>query len=303
MRVGILRAAVAALVLALGIVIGAGPLQEDQDRRARVLAAEREKVAERDAALAQLTRSGRFNDAYAEATATTLLERTLTNRRIALVAFPGVDPGTLASLGRLIDAAGGEMTANVTLPAALASPANRALVNALTSQLATQNPSVPMPVNSSNFSRFGALLARGIAAATPGKAASSAYDATALGIISGFEVAQLVTDVSVTRRADLTLVVLPDSSSEDVVGMAVPFLAAYSDRTATVISAPAAAGEDTGLLGVLRRAGAATLTTTDSLESPSGRICAVLALAARARGVQGHYGAIGSVDGAVPPLS
>lgn len=304
MRVLVLRAAVAALVLALGIAIGAGPLQEDHDRRARALVAQQQQVSDLERQVADLTRDGDFNATYGEGTADRLVRGALTGRTVALVALPGADPETVAGLRTLIESAGGRITADVPLAAPVTEPGQRQLITALTSQMATQENLV-MPAGSSGYERLGVLLARAIGIPPTAKSPEAPYDETALGIVSGLQTADLVgTAAAVTRRAALTLVVAgPEgdsaSGSTDLLATVVR---SYAERARVVVVGPTAAADPAGVLGVLRGTGTpdGLLSTVDTAELVGGRVIAILALSARVRGTVGSFGGAGAEDGAVP---
>jgi len=303
MRVVVLRAAMAALVLALGIAIGAGPLQEDHDRRARALAAQQEKLADRDQQIAELSRSGQFGDAYAEATAGRLVRGALTGRTVALVQLPGADAATVAGFRELVTAAGAEVTADVPLSEPLGTTGERQLVAALTSQMATQEK-LEMPASGSGYERFGSLLARAIGIPPSAKSRQAPYDETGLGIISGFQTAELVdTAAAVTRRASLTLVVTgPQATESGETDIFATIIRAYAEKARVVVAGPTGAASPTGVLGLLRGTGTpdGLLSTVDSVELASGRVAAILALVAQVRGSTGSYGGVGAQDGAVP---
>ncbi len=302
MRVLVLRAAMAALVLALGIALGAGPLQEDNDRRARALAAQQETLADRDREIAELGRGRAFEAAYAEATAARLVRGVLTGRTVALVQLPGADPTTVADLRELVAGGGGEVVADVALSAPLGQPSERQLVIALASQMAAQEK-LTMPAGSNGYEQFGVLLARAIGIPAVVRTRQAPYDETALGIVSGFQTADLVgTDAAVTRRAALTLVVTgpPGADGED--GVFATVMRAYASRTRVVVAGPTGAAGPTGVLGLLRADDSpeSLLSTVDSAELASGRVAALLALGEQARGAVGSYGGLGARDGAVP---
>lgn len=306
MKVFVLRAAVAALVLALGIAVGAGPLQEDHDRRARELAAQQDQVADLERQVADLNRSARFSAAYEEATSERLVGGTLNRRTVAVVALPGADPVTVAAFRALIAAAGGQITADVQLAGPLVDPAQRQLVSALTSQMASQED-LSMPPGDSGYERFGTLLARAIAIPSSATRQEAPYDETGIGIVSGFQIADLVgSTTEVSRRATITLVVAgperdPQDGRTDVLASLVR---AYAVRARVVVVGPSPSAEAEGVLGILRGSGTpdALLSTVDSVEFAGARVSAVLALAARFRGTLGSYGGENAADGAVPAL-
>lgn len=304
MKVLVLRAAMAALVLALGIAIGAGPLQEDHDRRARALAAQQDQVADLERRVAELDQTARFSAAYEEGTTERLVGGALNRRTVALVALPGAAPETVAAFRTLIAAAGGRITADVALADPLTEPEQRQLVEALTSQMADQED-LTVPEGASGYERFGVLLARAIGIPPTARSREAPYDETGLGIVSGFQTADLVgAGAAVTRRAALTLVVAgpehDDSGRTDVLAALVR---AYAGRARVVVAGPTASAEANGVVDLLRGSGtpAGLLSTVDSVELAGARISAVLALAARVRGTVGSYGGATAADGAVPP--
>lgn len=302
MRVLVLRAAIAALVLALGIAIGAGPLQEDHDARARALAAQQEQVADLERQVADLTRSGDFSAAYGQATAERLVRGTLTGRTVALVTLPGADPGTVAAFRNLIDAAGGRIAADIPLEAPLTDPGQRQLITALTSQMATQE-NLAMPTGASGYERLGALLARAIGIPPTARSREAPYDETALGIVSGFQTAELVGEAAAaTRRAALTLVVTgPEHDTGGSTDLLATVVRAYAERARVVVAGPTGSADPSGVIGLLRGTGTpdGLLSTVDATDLAGGRVSAILALAARVRGTVGSFGSDGS-DGAVP---
>lgn len=303
MKTFVLRAAMAALVLALGIAIGAGPLQEDHDRRARALTAQQQKLADRDREIADLTRSDEFEAAYAEATAVRLVRGALTGRTVALVQLPGADAATVASFRELIATAGGRVTADVQLSEPLGNPSERQLVTALTSQMAAQE-NLTMPSGKSGYERFGVLLARAIGIPPSARSRQAPYDETALGIVSGFQTAELVDmSAAITRRASLTLVVTgPQAAGSGETDVFATIIRGYAESARVVVAGPTGAASPTGALGLLRGPGTpdGLLSTVDSVELASGRVSALLALAGRVRGTVGSYGGVGAEDGAVP---
>jgi hypothetical protein len=160
MRVWLVRLVGAALVLALGIAIGAGPLQKSSERRNDELAAQKRTVAAKEREVASLRASVKYGSDYAAATAPGLLRNGLKGRSVSVLALPGADPGTVDGIRSLIEAAGGTVTARVGFQPVMGQASSRQLVEALTSQMVTQNPQLQLPAEASGYQRFGALPAR-----------------------------------------------------------------------------------------------------------------------------------------------
>jgi hypothetical protein len=169
---------------------------------------------------------------------------------------------------------------------------------------------VTVPADAAGYQRFGLLLARAIGTGPSGSPAQASYDPTAIGVISGLQSAELVTvKQPVSARAGLALVVAgPEASSTSAAAEnAVPatILQSLGQRLPTVVVGPTGAAGPLGLLGTIRgnAADRAALSTVDSSETTIGQLLGVLALAARARGTVGQYGAVHAADGVVPPAA
>ncbi len=310
MKRGLLLLAVAVLLVALGVVLGAGPLQLSQSHTERDLVRERATTT----ALQRETETQRaevgFADAYARASASALLNGALADRAVAVLVLPGADPETVTGLRADVATAGGRVAGVVELSAKAVSAAGRQLVEALTSQMATQTPQLSVPADAGGFERLGALLGRAIGA-TPdetGPAAGAAYDAPAVAIVAGLETAEVVKVTEpVSARAGVVLVVGgppahgADASAENAVPLTI--LRSLAGQTPVVVSGSAAAAGPGGLIGAIRADSglAGVLATTDGVQTAMGQVVAVRALAARGSGTIGHYGGADAPDGALPP--
>lgn len=308
MKRGLLLTGVAVLLVALGIAIGAGPLQLSQSHQERDLAQERAANARLEREAGAQRAEAAFADAYAQASAPALLNGALAKRTVAVVALPGADPETVTGLRADIAMAGGQVTGVVELSAKAASAGGRQLVEALTSQMATQNPQVQMPADAGGFERLGALLGRAIGAPEPGGAA---YDDQAVGIVSGLETADVVKVTEppsgpIAARAGVVLVVAgspargADASAANAVPLAI--LRAMAGQASVVVTGATATAGDGGLVGAIRadQALAGVLATSDGAQTVMGRIVAVRAAAARGSGTIGHYGGADAPDGVLP---
>jgi hypothetical protein len=303
----LLRAAVLVLVLAVGVALGAGPLQHSNSQRDRELAAQKAELTRTQHRIAALQATASFADAYAAATGPALTKGALAGRSVALVTLPGADPGTVTKLRAEVEAAQGKLTGQVDLAAPMARSTSRQLVEALTSQMLTQAPGVSVPADASGYQRFGVLLARAIGTGPNAQPAQAAYDATAVAILSGLQSAELVkASQAVSARAGLVLVVTGPESGTTAAAAdnAVPttILQALGQQVATVVVGPTGAAGSRGVIGALRGSPASTkvLSTVDSGETAMGQVAAVLALGARAGGTIGQFGAVHAADGVLP---
>lgn len=306
MRVLVVRLCVLLLVLAGGVGLGAGPLQEGARERDRELDAQKTAVTKAEAEIERLGAAGRFADEYASATARDLVAGTLRRRTVALIQLPGAAKELVESVRALLIMAGAQVTAEARLDDKLASASSRQLVEALTSQMATQDPGLGIPADAAGYERLGLLLARALGADREAGSAGSSYDQAAIGIVAGLKTAGLVTVDRVGPRASLAVVVAgPEATNdEDAESNAVPvtIMAGFGSRVPTVLAGTTGAAGERGVLGALRAdAGAAKVVSgVDSVETAMGRVGVVLALAARAAGTAGQYGGVDAADGPVP---
>jgi hypothetical protein len=302
----LIGAAVIVLAVALGIGIGAGPLQHSNSQRDKELAAQKADVARKQRQIDSLRAGTAFGDAFADAAGPTLTRGALAGRSIAVVTLPGADPAVVDRLKADVVAAQGQVTAQVALAATMAKSSSRQLVEALTSQMLTQAPGLEVPADAGGYGRFGALLARALGTGPSGQPAQAAYDATAVGIVSGLQSASLVSlPQPVSARAGLALVVAgpPARSDAAAADNAVPatILRALGAQLPTVVVGSTGSAGSRGVLGALRASDAqASVSTVDSIETAMGRVAAVLALAARVGGTIGQFGAVNAADGPIP---
>jgi len=308
MRIWLMRLIGVLLVLALGIAIGAGPLQKSSERRNDELAAQKRAVARKQLQIESLEAAASYSAGYATATAPALVRDALKGKSVTVLALPGADPGAVDGVRSQIVAAGGKVTASITFAPVLGKASSRQLVEALTSQMATQTPGLQLPGTASGYERLGLLLARAVGFPGDTKTPKGAYDEVSVGIISGLETAGLITTSNVSARAALTVAVTgPAATTADAAGEnAIPttILRGYAAGTPVVVAGPASAAGDRGIIGSLRTGAAVRgLSTVDTVESVSGQVTAVLALAALARGTTGGWGGVDAPDGAVPPVS
>jgi len=300
------RTAVAVLAVALGVAVGAGPLQRSNSERDRQLEAQKAEVARRQERVKALEATKTFADAYATATGPALLHGALAGRSVALVTLSGANSDVVAKLRADVEAAQGKVTSQVDLGPVMARSSSRQLVEALTSQMLTQSPGVTVPADASGYQRFGALLARAIGTGPSGNPPEAPYDTTAVSIVSGLQSAELVAvPQAPTARAGLVLVVTGrearSRAEADNNAVPVTILRALGQQVPTVVVGPSGAAGANGVIGALRAGGdPAAVSTVDSAETAMGQVAGVLALAARARGTVGQYGAVHAADGVLP---
>jgi hypothetical protein len=299
------------LALAVGIVLGAGPLRESiGDTLTQQVNALRQEKDDLRADVATKNASIEHRDDFITAVAPELVSGRLTDRTVAVVRLPGVDDATLDSVVDTLGLAGAAVTAKVQLTGAWTDADKRLLREQTASQLAA---GVPGGVDAEDpQARLDALLARALlSGASSGPAP---VDEAARGVLTGLDGADLVKlDGDVNSLADLALVLapgVPEATGQQVAQPtpAADLSAAYVDLArsldaagGTVVSGPASSATKGGFVQAVRSddGAAREVSTVDSGGTPMGEVASVRALRQQADGGAGQYG---NGDGATAPL-
>lgn len=271
------------LALAVGVVLGGGPLSElgrDDQRATATLSAQRTSE-----------RTAEYGDAFASAAAPTLYAGGLREHPVAIVAMPGAEPAVVGALTDQVAAAGGAVTGTYAVRKALVDPSQKSLVDTLGAQLATQLGDGAVTADASTYPRIGQLLGITVAPADLAAADVRAVRESLAG-------AELLDPPAEVGPAELVLVLLGDRTDPAVLDGVVSGLAA---KAAGVVvageTATAAAGGDLAMLRA--EEAAAAVGTVDGAETPLGQVTTTLALIRSLTTPGGSFGASGS-DGAVP---
>ncbi|PUA79224.1 copper transporter [Nocardioides currus] len=277
------------LALAVGIVLGGGPLSD---------------VTSSDPAPAAVTEDGSadpaavYADGFAGAVGPALTSGKLAERGVAVVTAPGVNEETLTALAEQVSAAGGSITGRFSLTDAMVAPEQKSLVDTLGSQLMTQQGK-EIAADATTYDRIGQLL--GIAIATTA-AEGDAPSAKQKAVIDSLLGADLVGfDGTVARRAPLVLLVLGSEPAADGGDAILAALATGLSRAAAgVVVAGTVADGGEGQVGRLRAEPvSAQVATVDGIDTAAGRVTTVLTLARAMDTDGGAFGASGA-DGPAP---
>lgn len=278
------------LALAVGVVLGGGPLSE--------IGRGSENADELRTDAAQARAEAEFGERFAVDASSALYSRKLNGREVTLVTMPGADPSLVESITEEIDAAGGEVVVTQALGSSLVNPSEKSLVDTLGSQLMTQLPNGIVSADASTYERAGELIGYTVATKDEETVDRSAESEA---VADGLKGANLVPEVATGEgRAPLVLVVEGDEVTGDgadaIVGGIIRGLVAKS--RGVVFAGPTST--DGSQFGRLREGdGLGDATSVDGLETAAGRVATVLALA-RAHDTQGgSFGATGS-DGSLP---
>ena len=276
------------LALAVGIVLGGGPLSD---------------VTDPDPAPAAVTEdagdpAGVYAEGFAGAVGPLLTSAKLAERGVAVVTAPGVNEETLTALAEQISAAGGAITGRYSLTDTMVSPEQKALVDTLGSQLMTQQGKA-IAADATTYDRIGQLLGIAIATTTPEGDAPDGKQKAVIDSLLGADL--LAFEGTVTRRAPLVLLMLGNEPAADGGDSITAGIAAGLSRAASgvVVGGTLADGGE-GQIGRLRAEPvSADVATVDGIDTSAGRVATVMALARAMSTNGGAFGASGA-DGPAP---
>lgn len=278
------------LALAVGIVLGSGPLSEVTEPTASTSAPDQRP--------APATAQAAYGEGFAAAVGPTLVSGRLAERQVAVVSVPGADEQVAGALADQVAAAGGSVSARVRLTDAMVDPAQKSLVDTLGSQLMTQQGDA-VSADATTYDRIGQLLGLAVGTTTAEGDEVTGKARAVTEALSGAELIEPLPDLE--RRAPLVLLVLgPDAQDAGSDAILAGLASGLARQAVGVVVAGVTADGGDGQLGRFRAdPAAAGVATVDGIDTAAGRTTAVLALA-RALGTEGgSFGASGA-DGPVP---
>jgi hypothetical protein len=294
--------------LAIGIVLGSGPLRGESHRSL----SERgggEISTDLRSQITGLRSSNAFNDDFARTAAPGLIAGRLRGRTVTVLALPTASRADVSALEGLVGTAGGSVTGTLQVGEKLVDAGNKQLVDQLGSQLAVRAKHARVPAGATTYDRIGALIARAVATRTPG---GRPVDGTATAILSGLGTAHLLSAQGrLNRQGDLVLFVAGRRHGDSVLqkgagAIVTALVSAVDARSAGVVLAgPLAAAQGDGEVAAVRSDVDATkdVSTVDSVDRVDGQVVTILALAQQAAGRVGQYGAVHAASGAMPGAS
>jgi Copper transport outer membrane protein, MctB len=306
------------LALAVGIVLGAGPLKgtiaESLTKNVDILRQEKEALhGELDTAQASLA----HRDTFTTAVTPSLVSGQLAGRSVAVVSLPGADGDAVDPLVDAITTAGGQVTGRISLSGAWVDP-NRADDRAkAVAGLVKELPAGTVPVDGDPENQLAGLLSNALVSTGAGLIGQKTTVSSA--VLKSLRSADLIAikgDVSGLAGSALVLAPPnPDGSdqkakptpSKDVAQSAYLGLVTALDTVGggAVVTGPASAATGEGLLAAIRQDDTAksAVSTVDTGSTPMGVITAVLALREQLAGGSGAYGFVGGGTKPLPALA
>lgn len=291
--------------LAVGLALGAGPLENATQAQDPPVAAPTPAAADQAAS---------FGRQWAAQAASPMYAGKLAGRRIAVVTMPGADPKVVQGLLDEIAVAKGIVSARVAVAHAMLDTSQQTMLGTLGQQFSQQSDGL-VPASLPTYGRIGAILGLAVAGPSP-TTTKVTTEHTRHGVRRS--VRQVPTGASRTTAqetitagklatidggkapADLVLVVLGDGRLQ--AGALHDLLAGLGSKLSggVVVAGDTATARPGGTLAGLRAThDGDKVLTVDGAETPYGRIASVLGLVRQLTTQGGDFGASG-IDGLLP---
>ncbi|MFI7589357.1 copper transporter [Spongisporangium articulatum] len=302
------------LALAVGIVLGAGPLKgQIGDTLANSVEQLRQEKDQLHDQVATATTSIANRDAFLEQVTPQLVAGQLTGRSVVVVSLAGVDSKTVSSMVEAVDAAGGTVTGQVAVASDWVEAGGVTARDKALAKIAQKLPATSQ-VSGDATARLNTYLARSLVGT--GDTGSLARGST----IAPAVLDALKSNDLIDTKGDLTAlagsaVVLAPAVDTATAGNPTPTpvgvtsylpLVSTLDTTGggTVVTGPASSATAGGFVAAVRKDESVVkiVSTVDDGMTPAGEITTVAALREQAAGGVGQYG-FGSGAGAVLPAT
>ena len=291
------------LALAVGVVLGAGPLQNSLgtalNDQVTSLRTDRNSL---QAKLEQTSTAVNERDSYIAAAAQSFIPGTLTGRSVAVVVMPEAKGEDIDAVIAQIEAAGGTINGRYQATTAWADVSRETFRSTYSGQFTGYMDSV-------SSTDGNTILGQGLGGAltTEGDKASALMD-----LLTASETPLITIDATATGAANAIVVIGPRSttagsnkatasadSGQDPSAWSSALIGTATAATTVVVGAADAPGD---VVATLRSADAA-VTTIDSVGQVTAAVSTPLALAATAAGTTGAYGFDNGADAVMPPTA
>jgi hypothetical protein len=305
------------LALAVGIVLGAGPLKDSIGTTLtdRVEALRQEKDVLRND-LDTANTGLQHRDEFATALTASQISGQLTGRSVAILTLPEVDGEQVDPLVDAITTAGGKVTGRISIGSKWTDPQQADARSKLVTDLAADLPVGTVADPDDVQTRLGYLLAGALVStgATIGTPTGTTTKSTVLEKLKSADLIQIKGDVAGLAGGALMLAPANPLANSDTV-KATPDQNTLSSFVAlstaldtigggAVVTGPASSATDGGLLTAIRKDNTAKsrVSTVDDGSTPMGVITAVLAMREQLGGGSGAYGFGSGVADPLPAL-
>jgi len=284
------------MALAVGIVLGSGPLKDDisgfLEDRTQQLAQEKVDLQSDVSALRTEIDS---SEQFAELAQPVLVENLLISHVTTVIVLPDVDGDEVDAVEDVVSAAGGVVGERVTIEPAWGDPEQSEILGRVAEGVARGGRDED-PYQLASEVLANALL-------TPGGRAVGEPSLDSIAALAAFESEGFISaDEDEVIRGDTAIVIGPGGVVASADLAVVPLLTALDGvGVGTVLTAPLGSDQADGVVGVLRASDAdGVVSSEDRLDTVNGVTVTVLALAEQIAGGVGHYGTGEGSDGPAP---
>lgn len=295
------------LALAVGVVLGAGPLQNSLGTALNdQVTALRENRNATQAKLEQTETAVNERDSYITQAATSLLPGTLASKNVAMVLLPDAKAEDADAIAAQLKNAGATVTGRVSLTSTWVDLSRENYRSTFSGQ-------VQGHLGSTNSKDANGILGEALAKALTANDDSSRVLMDMLSVTVDKSGTPFISvDSTPTAAAEMIVVVGPrpqDSSAKGATVEASPgqdpkawakALEGTAGRAPTVVVG--SADGDGGVVGVIRSE-TAKVTTVDSVGQIAASVSTPLALASTRAGTTGHYGFDKGAEAVMPPVT
>lgn len=328
--------------LAVGIVLGAGPLGErvEEDLPAQ-LNSMREQNSDLQSQLLAFETSQQYQQDFVDLVADELVSERLSGESVLVIGLPGVGGDRLGSVGGMLERAGATVTGTMEVDGSWTAPESEAALDALAVDLTTR----PLATDGDGYARGAEVLANAVLTAVqpedvpvdpPSGLDGSPGDPSELmieeSVVTAFSEAGFVdVEGELTAKANIAVVVADptelaeppaegvgeedgediesgsesDGQSEEWFDRMIDLIGMLDQAARGVVVAgerDTAAGHD--VIGIIRSGEdvEGEISTVDSVELATGQVAVVYAVAEQSEGGSGHYGLTESAGALSPPI-
>ena len=295
------------LALAVGVVLGAGPLQNSLGTALNdQVTALRENRNATQAKLEQTETAVNERDSYITQAATSLLPGTLASKNVAMVLLPDAKAEDADAIGTQLKNAGATVTGRVSLTSTWVDLSRENYRSTFSGQ-------VQGHLGSTNSKDANGILGEALAKALTANDDSSRVLMDMLSVTVDKSGTPFISvDSTPTAAAEMIVVVGPRPQASSGKGATVEAspgedpkawakaLEGTAGRAPTVVVG--SADGDGGVVGIIRSE-KAKVTTIDSVGQVAASVSTPLALASTRAGTTGHYGFDKGAEAVMPPVT
>ena len=299
------------LALAVGIVLGAGPLKGDIGARlTEQMTALRAEKTQLRTDLDAARRGASARDNFSSAVASSIMKDRLTGKTVALVIAPGVDADLVKNTTASLVAAGAKVGSTVTLTDAWADPAKRTFRNTVANRFAAL---VKAPLAAGPDQLAATVLARAILAGT--SQSTQRVDPSASAALEGLVAGDLVKASDHVVPSSAVVIIggpVKGSTQPDTDARLATYVelvraldAAGSGAVVVTPSNTTDPNVSADLVAAVRKSSdaAKVASTVDDGDLPMGVTTLVLALAQQYSGGVGQYGLASDAKAITPNIT